>query len=170
MRKTKSIAYALLLTILPVKALAVCPVCAIGVAAGLGLAEVLGIDDTITGLWIGALIVAFIYLTVNWLVKKKWKFKGDTLTVTILYYASIIIPLYYIGDIGHANHKLWGIDKLLLGMGLGSISFWGFALWYQTIKRKNNGRALFPFQKVIMPISPLAILSIVFYFITKGAV
>ena len=34
---------------------AVCPVCTVAVGAGLGLAEWLGIDDSISGLWIGAL-------------------------------------------------------------------------------------------------------------------
>lgn len=60
-----------------------------------------------------------------------------------------------------------GIDKLLIGIVSGSISFWFGAIWYFYLKEKNNGHAYFPFQKVVMPISPLIILSIIFYFLTK---
>ena len=35
------------------------------------------------------------------------------------------------------------------------------------LKKHHGGRVYFPFQKVILPIIPLAILSTVFYFITK---
>ena len=41
------------------KALALCPVCAIAVGAGIGVSRWLGVDDTITGVWVGGLIVSF---------------------------------------------------------------------------------------------------------------
>ena len=59
------------------------------------------------------------------------------------------------------------LDKLLLGTIVGSFGFWAGAEWYYYLKEKNHGHAYFPFQKVVMPISPLIILSIIFYFITK---
>jgi hypothetical protein len=40
------------------------------------------------------------------------------------------------------------------------------SLWYQILKKKNNGHAYFPFQKVVMPIVGLALMSVAFYFIT----
>ena len=40
------------------KALAVCPICTVAVATGIGFSRWLGIDDTITGLWIGGLTVS----------------------------------------------------------------------------------------------------------------
>jgi len=43
---------------LPSYALAVCPVCSIAVAGGVGLSRWLGIDDTISGIWIGGLIIS----------------------------------------------------------------------------------------------------------------
>jgi len=41
------------------------------------------------------------------------------------------------------------------------------ALAYNYLKRRNNGHAYFPFQKVVMPVGSLAILSMIFYFVTK---
>jgi hypothetical protein len=67
---------------------------------------------------------------------------------------------------GHPLNKLFGVDKLLLGMILGAIGFTWVAIWYEKIKANNGGHAIFPFQKVVMPLSLLTILSVVFYFIT----
>jgi len=52
------------------KVLAVCPLCTVAVGAGVGLSRWLGIDDVITGLWIGGLIVSLIAWSENWLDKK----------------------------------------------------------------------------------------------------
>lgn len=153
---------------LPAKA--ICPVCVIAVGAGLGLSEYLGIDDTIAGLWIGGLIVSMIIWNINWFNKKKWLFGNKELRdilLIILYYALIIWPLMNKGIIGNPYNMLWGLDKLLLSIVIGSLAFVLTNLLYNYLKKKNNNHAYFPFQKVVMPISTLLILSLVFYFITK---
>ena len=151
------------------KALAVCPICTIAVGAGVGLSRWLGIDDAITGLWVGGLIVSMITWTESWLEKKNILFKGRIFVNILGYYTLIIIPLYYSGIIGNPLNTLCacGLDKLLFGIIAGSLAFWFGASWYFHLKEKNNGHAYFPFQKVVMPVSPLIILSIIYYFLTK---
>lgn len=146
---------------------AICPLCTIAVGAGIGLAEWLGIDNTITGLWVGGFIVSLIVWTNTWLRSKNIKFFGDKLLVTVLYYLLIIAPLYPMGIMGNPLKTLWGIDKLLIGIIVGSISFYIGSVSYFYMKKHNNNHAYFPFQKVVMPIAPLIIFSIIFYFITK---
>lgn len=146
---------------------AMCPLCAVTVGAGLGLSRWLGVDDTISGIWIGGLIVSLIMWTENWLEKKNIKFKLRWLITAAVYYLFTIIPLYYSEIIGHPFNKLWGIDKLALGISTGSIIFFLACLWYYYLKAKNNGRAYFPFQKVAMPVGSLIILTAIFYFLTK---
>lgn len=159
---------ALSLIALPAKA--VCPVCVVAVGAGLGLSEYLGIDDSIAGVWIGGLIVGLIAWTINWFNKKDYKFGNkdvrDILT-TIIYYTMVIWPLLSKDFIGNPGNKLFGIDKLALGITAGSIVFLGANLWYNNIKKKNDGHAWFPFQKVAWPIGALIISSVIFYFLTK---
>ncbi len=146
---------------------AVCPVCTVGVVAGVGLSRWLKIDDSITGLWIGGLTVSLIIWTIDWLEKKKIKFIFRKLLVITLYYGLIVAPLFFTGIMGHELNKLLGVDKLLLGIVLGSVLFLAGNLYYEYLKKNNNGRAYFPFQKVVMPITPLVLLSIFFYFLTK---
>ena len=152
------------------KALAVCPICTIAVGAGVGLSRWLGVDDSITGLWIGGLTVSMITWTISWFDKKNIRFKGRIIAATLGYYSLIVVPLYFMGIMGNPLNTLCtcGVaDKLLLGIITGSIAFWFGASWYYYLKEKNQGKAYFPFQKVVMPISPFIILSIVFYFLTK---
>ena len=151
---------------LPVKA--VCPVCVIAVGSCVGLARWLKIDDTISGLWIGGLIVSLIAWTLSWFDKKQWRFWGREIWVVVFYFASVIIPFYYKGFIGHPLNKCGGVDKILLGMTIGSAGFLAGMIIHYFLKKHHGGRVYFPFQKVVMSLIPLAILSAVFYFITKN--
>lgn len=167
----KKIAIAILATlanlIFITKAYAICPVCTVAVAAGVGLARWLKIDDTITGLWIGGLIISLIMWTNDYLNKKKINFFGRKILVFIGYYALIVLPLYFTNIMGHPLNKIWGIDKLALSIVVGSVLFYVGAEWYHYLKDRNGGHANFPFQKVVMPIAPLIIMSVIFYFITR---
>lgn len=149
------------------KVYAMCPVCTVAVAAGVGLARWLKIDDTITGLWIGGLAVSLIMWTNNYLNKKNVNFFGRKILVFIGYYALIVLPLYFTNILGHPLNRIFGIDKLALGIAVGSILFYVGAEWYHYLKDRNGGHANFPFQKVVMPVAPLIIMSVIFYFLTK---
>ncbi|MFA6285181.1 MAG: hypothetical protein WC643_01475 [Parcubacteria group bacterium] len=143
---------------------AVCPVCTVAVGAGLGVAEWLGIDDSISGLWIGALIVSMSIWTINWLNGKNIRFKGRKILIFLAYYAIIILPLWLKGKIGHPYNKLCGIDKLLLGIILGSVLFSAGVLFHNYIRKKNGDVSYFKGQKIVAGILPLIIASIILYF------
>ena len=113
-----------LLFALPAKA--ICPVCVVAVGAGLGLSEYLGIDDSIAGVWIGGLLVSMIAWNINWFNKKNWLFGNKDLRdilLTIIYYTLVIWPLMTKNLIGNPFNKVWGVDKLLLGISVGSLVF-----------------------------------------------
>jgi len=145
---------------------AVCPVCVVAVSACVGLSQYLGIDDTISGVWIGGLLVSMIIWTIDWLKRKNIKFYFRKILVIGLFYVFTIGPLYKSEMIGHPANKLWIMDKLLLGIILGSIFFLGAVFLNSHLKKKNSGKVFFPFQKVVVPIVTLGILSGVFYFLT----
>ena len=147
---------------------AICPLCAVAVGAGIGLAEYFGVDNTITGLWVGGMIVSLIMWTIHWMNSKGYRFKGRKILITFAYYVFTIAPLYYpMGIMGRPLDKLWGMDKLLLGIIFGSVFFFCGGLTYILLKKHNNDRVYFPFQKIILPIAPLIVLSAIFYFITR---
>ncbi len=145
---------------------AVCPVCIAGVTAGVGLTRWLKIDDTITGLWIGGLTVALIIWTIDQLNKRSISFSGRNFLIVAAYYSLVIWPLRSIEVIGHQYNKIWGIDKLILTIFIGSIVFYLFERWYR-LSREKRGKSLFRYQKIVWPLIPLTILSVIFYFLTR---
>ncbi len=146
-------------------AAAQCPVCAAGAVAGVGLARMLGVDDTISGVWVGGMMVALTAWTINWLNAKNIHFKGRIILTTLVYYVLfLILPLYlWTNLLTDPFNMIWGVNKLLLGIIVGSIAFFAANVWYQAIKRRNGNHAWFPLQKVVWPVGSLVILSTIFF-------
>jgi hypothetical protein len=159
--------FSLLPFLITSKAYAMCPVCTLAVGSTLMLLEKYGVDNTISGLWIGGLLVSASVMTINWLKKRRLADTFTDLLIFIFYYASLVLVFHHKGIIGNPTKMIWGMDKVLFSIGLGSILFYLASLWYLKIKERNKGHAKFPFQRVVMPIFPLIILSIIFYFLTK---
>lgn len=158
-----ALAFLLLMPLTAAKAVPICVICTAAVSAGVGLSRWLGVDDAITGLWIGALTVSVSLWTINWLSAKNIKFFGRQPLVFVIYYASIIWPLYHYNMIGHPLNKLWGIDKLVLGIIIGTIGFVIAIFFNEYLKKKNGDRVYFPFQKVVLPIGTLILLSLALF-------
>lgn len=144
-----------------------CTVCTVVIIGGLGLSRWLHVDDTVSGVWIGALLVTIIYYSIAWLAKYKIKFWGRDFLVSLIYYTAVFIPLYTGKIIGHPLNRIWGIDKFIVGATVGSIVFILAIMLYSWLKKKNGGHAHFPMEKVVIPIVSLLIVSGVFYFLTK---
>jgi hypothetical protein len=75
------------------------------------------------------------------------------------YYVLIIWPLYVAGIMGHPSNTKWGIDKILLGIILGTFALVLALFTNGFLKKKNGGKVFFPFQKVVIPIVFLLIIS-----------
>lgn len=149
------------------KAQAVCPICTIAVGAGLGFSRYLGIDDTVTGLWIGALILSSALWTANWLKSKPWRIPYKTAFSVVLFYLMTIPPLFWMGMIGHPANQLWGADKILLGTAIGSLIFTAGIFLDKYLRTLNEGKVFIYFQKVICPVLLLSISSVIFFSITR---
>lgn len=149
-------------------ALAVCPVCTIAVGAGLGLSRWLGIDDTVSGIWVGGLILSSALWLSNWLKAKKPKMANPAILSIVLFYLLTLLPLWKTGIIGHPYNMIWGMDKLMVGIILGSLGFLGAVGIDGYLRRFHPERkALFSFQKVIIPLVLLVVMSGVMYFVSK---
>lgn len=149
-----------------------CTLCTIAAGTGVLIFRKLGIDDSITGLWIGGLLISLTLWTVNWFRSKNFRFWGISFLTGIVYYAAVLIPFYQKNIIskvilGSHEQTLFGIDKIVLGVLIGSIFLLSGVILYGVLKKKNGGHAHFPFEKVVLPISPLIILTIAFYFVTR---
>lgn len=140
-----------------------CPVCTIAVSAGLGLSRWLGVSDLISGVWVGALIISLIAITITWLKKRNIKFPFYKLIIIFLYYFLTIGPLYWTHIIGQPYNRFCGMDKLLFGIITGTVIFL-IAEGVNYRLKKKYGKVFFPFQKVAIPVIFLIITSLILYF------
>lgn len=150
----------------PSTAYAVCPVCTVAVGAGLGVSRWIGIDDSVTGIWVGGLILSSGLWMADWIERKRWKLPYPKMLSVLLMTLFVIPPLYWSHMIGISGNVLWGIDKVLLGTLIGSIVFLmgvGVDVWLRTF---NDGKVYVYFQKVIVPVFLLTLSSFVFYLLT----
>jgi len=148
-------------------ALAICPVCTVATTAGVGLARWLKIDDSVTGIWIGALTITMVAWTIEWLKKKEIDFTGMGTIIFAIFYFLVIWPLRSFEIIGNQYNTLWGFDKLILGITVGTIFFYLSEELHRRLMKKNDNKPYFPYQRVILPVGILLTLTVVFYFFTK---
>ncbi|MEN9621845.1 MAG: hypothetical protein RLZZ67_279 [Candidatus Parcubacteria bacterium] len=151
---------------LPVSAHAMCPICTFAIIGSVGLLEKYGVDDTVSGIWIGAAIISMTLWTIDILRKKNWKFMYYR-TLTFLTYAVLtLVPLYNKGYLFSVRPHFLGCDRLALGIVVGAIAFYISVISYK-LRKLKTGHALFPFQKVVEPLLVLTVISGIFYFITR---
>ncbi len=169
-KKNVLIVFFLLLTtynlLLPRSAGAVCPVCTIAVGAGLGISRALGIDDAVTSVWIGGLILSMSFWFIDWFQKKKSKLLTTNYQLLIIFamYVLTLLPLWYGKYIGRLNNQIIGVDKILFGTAIGSLVFL-LAKWADGKVRKVKGKQLFIYQKVVFPVVSLILSSVVLHFL-----
>lgn len=146
---------------------AICPLCTAAVGAGVGFSRYLGIDDTIIGVWVGGLLVSSCMWLFEWLKSKrrirKKKQKWFAIGVFLLMYAFVLIPLRLKGIIGHPLNTLWGVDKMLFGIFLGSFAFFFAGRLHFYLKKQNKGKSYIPYQKVVMPVGAMWLATIFLY-------
>lgn len=147
---------------LPTAALAnpACPVCTIAIGASLEIARQLGVPDSVVGLWAGALLTLLGYWAIKFFDKKGWDFWGrNALLIGI---SVAMIGFIYLGQVPYSPVWICGvlhIDPVLFGAILGMILFILTEKLYDWMKAKNGGHAHFPFEKVVLPVVVLALVS-----------
>ena len=145
----------------------VCPICVVAIGAGLGLSRWIGIDDIVSSVWIGAFLVAITSWTLSFMKKRGWNFHDDGIAVTLAYMVLTFIPLYYAGIVGHPLNQIWGIDKIILGSIIGGVILF-LAHWLHLyLKKKNNSKSFFPYQRVAVPVVVLFLTSLVLFLTIK---
>ncbi len=141
---------------------AVCPLCTLAVSAGVGLTQYLGIDDVITGLWLGGVLTSITLWSREWFKRGSGSYPVCyTMLLACGWFGSCYLTLWLTGHLGHPLNRLWGGDKLLLGGGIGACAFIMVHFFYLWFKHRYH-RPLFPFQKVVMPLVTLLGLSLLF--------
>jgi len=137
-----------------------CPLCVAGAGAGLTLSRLLGIDDSITGIWLAAFLGATSFWSES-LIKKPELRLNFRPFIYIGIFAATIWSFYKFNLVIRMS-QLFGLDKLTFGMLVGGVGFYLVdALDDFVIKTK--GKVFFPYQRIIVSLGSIAILSLAMY-------
>jgi len=143
-----------------------CPLCVAGAAFGITLTRWVGVDDSITGVWIGALLGSMSFWLYSWLLGKKWKFFKENRKIFkpliyIVIFASTLWSFYKFQLIIRMS-QLFGLDKLTFGMLTGSVVFYLVDILDNALIKKN-GKVYFPYQRVVVSLGAVFVLSFAIY-------
>lgn len=141
-----------------------CAVCTVAVGASLEIARQLGVDDSVVGVWAGAMLAIIGFWTIRWFEKKGWNFKGRDWTLIIVSVA--MIGFMYISEIKYTPQVIgiFYLDPFLFSTVLGALVMVWSSDFYQWMKARNGGHAHFPFEKVAVPVVALLLVSAYFYY------
>ncbi len=137
-----------------------CPLCVAGAGAGLSLSRVLGIDDSITGVWMGAFLGAMSFWITNSVNKTYIPFQKQVFYLLI--FVTTIVSFYRFGLINEHNGLVFNLPKLTFGILAGGILFY-LVDTVNTLIKKKNGKVLFPFQSIILSLGSMLLLSMGIY-------
>lgn len=141
-----------------------CPVCIVTIGGGLFLAKKLGIDDLLVSIWLSGLNTAIAIWIASTMKNKMLK---NPLLWSIGFYLITVWYLWYSKQIGHPKNTFYGIDKVFFGISAGYIVFLLSVGIDKLIGKSNQGKVLFYYQKVIIPVAMLGLATIFFKILLK---
>jgi hypothetical protein len=149
----------------PVSASAQCPICIVTVGGGMLIAKRLGVDDFLVSIWISALNTAIAFYLAGKFQNDKMMFKkilSNPWLLSVILLAFTLVYFVTTGQTGHLTNKLLGLDKIIFGQVLGMFVMFAGNFIYGYTKYKNNGKALFPYSKVVFPVGLVLLTTIIF--------
>lgn len=147
-----------------------CPLCTAATVVGVGVTRSLGWDDSIVGVFVGAMIVSSALWINNILRKKDIGGHAGLRIVSIILatFVLTILTFYYAGLFGLGNsYRIFGIEKLTFGTISGGIVSLG-AFWISNrLKEKNEGKVFFNYQTMILTFLALILNAFMFWAVLK---
>ena len=136
------------------------PICAIGIASGLAISRWLGIDDLTLGLWIGALILSFSIQFDIFLSKKGKSFPLSFWAIFLGTSALSFLPILKTIT-SDPSCNILGFPRVICGSVLGALMLFLVDKVNLFVIDKHNKKVYFYYQKAIIPIIALIIISMI---------
>jgi hypothetical protein len=86
------------------------------------------------------------------------------LVILIGLFLLTFVPLQFTNILGHKYNKIFGMDRLLFSSIAGAILVQLSITINSWLKKRNNNKVYFPYQKIAIPLALLIVFSFVFYF------
>lgn len=149
------------------EALAHCPLCVVGAGAGLGISRYLGIDDSITGVWLAAVLGAVALWTDTWLRAKLSLLSRVSRSLTrpfvyLLFFLLSLFSFYQAGWMDEHVGTIFGFPKLAFGVVSGGVLFYLIDIADDWLI-KRYGKVFFPYQRIVVSLGAMVLLSLAIF-------
>jgi len=143
-----------------------CPLCTAATIIGVGVTRSLGWDDSIVGIFVGAMIVSSA-LWVNKIFKKR-NIGGNAFlrigSITVATFVLTVLSFYFAGIFGPANtYRIFGMEKIIFGTLSGAVVSFAAFFASNEIKRRNEGKILFNYQTIALTFGALILNALLFW-------
>jgi hypothetical protein len=146
--------------------LAHCPLCVVGAGTGLTLSRALGVDDTVTGVWLAGFLGATTFWSESILRSKGFSPPFLRPLYYLFIFGTTIWSFYLFDLIVTHSGKVFGVDKLILGMIIGGMTFYTIDS-VNSLYIKFRKHVLFPYQRLVISLSGITMLSGIFYYVVN---
>lgn len=133
-----------------------CPLCVAGAGAGLTLSRFLGIDDSITGIWIAAFLGATALWIANSIRKKHVPLQSALIYIVV--FATTLWSFYKFNLVNNHAGLIMGVPKITFGILSGAVVFYLIDVLNNLIK-KTKGKVLFSYQPIVFSLGAMVLLS-----------
>ena len=147
-----------------------CPLCTAATIVGVGVTRSLGWDDSIVGVFVGAMIVS----SALWLnnILKKRNIGGNTFlrvgSITVATFVLTVLSFYYAGIFGPANtYRIFGMEKIIFGSISGAVVSFATFFASDEIKKRNEGKVLFNYQTMALTFGFLILNALIFWMVFR---
>src|SRR3989338_7433089 len=143
-----------------------CPLCTAATIVGVGVTRSLGWDDSIVGIFVGAMIVSSALWANN--IFKKRNIGGNaflrTSSIIAATFVLTVLSFYFAGLFGPANtYRIFGMEKIIFGSISGAIVSFAAFFTSKEIKKRNEGKVLFNYQTMSLTFGALIFNALVFW-------
>ncbi len=144
-----------------------CPLCTGITIAGVGATRAIGLDDSLVGVFAGGMVFSSALWINNILEKRGFKkSKVRALSLIIAIFIATLITYYSAGLAGPGNNmRLFGVERLTFGTVSGTVFSAGAFMLSSKMKERNEGRALFSYQTIVLSVAALIINALLFWMV-----
>lgn len=150
------------------QAMAHCPLCSAATGAAVIVARTYGVDDLIVSTLAGGFLMSTAYWANNWLLKRNKGKNYLSWQLEILILATFLSTLYTFqltGLLGNSMYQIYGIDKLVIGLTIGSFLTVAAFSSHDYLRKTNGNKNYLPFQAIILALVFLTMVSAIFYLV-----
>ncbi len=143
-----------------------CPLCTAATGALVASARIAGMDDAVSGTFIGAFAISTAFWSHRIIVRRLEKqIAFQPYVLSVIFFSLTIIGFYFTDLLGTMPDafRILGMERLVFGLVLGSIvSIVAFEV-HNILRKLNKNRNYFPLQGIVLPLVFLAVADAALY-------